>query len=159
MRASLFPTRTLHLDTLPEFLKAITLSALARNADESEDLAELLEATTLAVATRRVVDCVQFEEMWEEQIDQTVDEGDILFLFLSFRLAPRVCEAALEQGQILNELSWTLILPDPESLIENERPASSTELLMLAEIDIETDSPAELEALKSIIVLEEPRLN
>lgn len=147
------------MDTLPEFLKAITLSALARNAGESEDMMELLEATTLAVATRRVVDCVQFEEMWEEQIDQTVDEGDIVFLFLSFRLAPRVCEAALEQGQILNELTWTLILPDPESLVEEEQPTSSTELLMLAEIDIDTESTSELEALKSIIALEEPRLN
>jgi hypothetical protein len=147
------------LDTLQEFLKAITLSALARNANESEDISELLEDTTLAVATRRIVDCVQFEEMWEEQIDQTLDEGNILFMFVTFRLAPRVCEAAIEQGHVMNEMTWTLVLPDPESLAEDEQPESSTELLMLAEIDIENESASDLETLKSIIVLEEPRLN
>ena len=147
------------MDTLQEFLKAITLSALARNAHESEDIQDLLEDTTLAVASRRIVDCVQFEEMWEEEIDHSVDEANILFMFITFRLAPRVCEAALEQGHVLNELSWTLVLPDPESLEQDEQPESSTELLMLAEIDIDIESPAELEILKSIIVLEEPRLN
>ena len=146
-------------EELEDFLKAITLSALARNASDSEDITELLEATGLAVATRKIVDCVQFEEVWEEEVDDELDESDILFMFITFRLSPRVCEAAIEQGHALNELTWTLIIPDPESLDPDEQPESSTELLMLAEIDVAVEVADELEILKSIIVLEEPRLN
>jgi hypothetical protein len=80
-------------------------------------------------------------------------------MFMTFRLSPRVCEAAIDQGHALNELTWTLVLPDPDSLSEEERPDSSTELLMLAEIDVGIEASSELEILKSIIVLEEPRLN
>lgn len=146
-------------EALEEFLKAITLSALARNAHDSEDITELLEATGLAVATRKIVDCVQFEEVWEEEVDADVEASNILFMFITFRLSPRVCEAAIEQGHALNELTWTLVLPDPDSLDLEERPDSSTELLMLAEIDVGIEASSELETLKSIIVLEEPRLN
>jgi hypothetical protein len=146
-------------EALEEFLKAITLSALARNAHDSEDITELLEATGLAVATRKIVDCVQFEEVWEEEVDADVEASNILFMFITFRLSPRVCEAAIEQGHALNELTWTLVLPDPDSLDLDERPDSSTELLMLAEIDVGIEASSELETLKSIIVLEEPRLN
>lgn len=146
-------------EALEEFLKAITLSALARNAQDSEDITELLEATGLAVATRKIVDCVQFEEVWEEEVDADVEASNILFMFMTFRLSPRVCEAAIDQGHALNELTWTLVLPDPDSLSEEERPDSSTELLMLAEIDVGIEASSELEILKSIIVLEEPRLN
>lgn len=153
------PTQDSIKEELEEFLKAITLSALARNANESEDITELLEATGLAVATRRVVDCVQFEEVWEEEVDDELDASDILFMFITFRLSPRVCEAAIERGHALNELTWTLILPDPETLDPSEEPESSTELLMLAEIDVASEIADELEILKSIIVLEEPRLN
>ena len=146
-------------EALEEFLKAITLSALARNAQDSEDITELLEATGLAVATRKIVDCVQFEEVWEEEVDADVEASNILFMFMTFRLSPRVCEAAIDQGHALNELTWTLVLPDPDSLSEEERPDSSTELQMLAEIDVGIEASSELEILKSIIVLEEPRLN
>ena len=146
-------------EALEEFLKAITLSALARNAKDSEDITELLEATGLAVATRKIVDCVQFEEVWEEEVDDELEDSDILFMFITFRLAPRVCEAAIDQGHALNEMTWTLIVPDPESLEAEEQPKSSTELLMLAEVDVAIEAADELEILKSIIVLEEPRLN
>jgi len=51
---------------LEEFLRELTLSSIARNADGIENVAEVLYTIDAAVRSRRIVDCVQFEESWEK---------------------------------------------------------------------------------------------
>ena len=46
---------------LEEFLRELTLSSVARNANGIEDVAEVLYTIEAAVRSRRIVDCVQFE--------------------------------------------------------------------------------------------------
>jgi hypothetical protein len=142
-------------EDLASLLREITVSAIARNADGADEVHDLIRSIEDAVATRRIVDCVQFEEIWEEPVDPSVDKTGVAFYFVGIKLSPEVCEAAFELDDPLNELTWTLLLPDVDTLKEDERPESAVDLLALAEIDLDTRTDRAYETLKSIIVPED----
>jgi hypothetical protein len=154
-----FITTLMDTENLGEFLKELTLSAIATQADGAERIDDLIDAIAEAVATRRIVDCVQFEEMWDEVVDEAIEQTNVSFFFITFRLSPEVCEAAYDEGKQLNELTWTLMLPDVESLEMDVKPDSSIELLSVAEIDVNTQETWQYEYLKSLIALEQPTIN
>lgn len=135
-------------DNLESFLREITLSAVAINADSTDDITDLQEAIDAAVKSRRIVDCVQFEEAWEDHLD----DGHTTYHFINFKLSPEVCEAAYEAGEEVNELTWNLVLPNINALADDEKPETSFDWLDLGEVHVNTESDALYATLQSIIV-------
>jgi hypothetical protein len=133
---------------LEEFLLEITLSAVLRNAQGIDDVTEMLYNLDAAVKSRKVVDCVQFEGLWNENID------DSPHLFVNFKLSPDVCEAGFEDGTEFHELTWNLFLPNAEGIDPEDRPETALDWLALAEIDINLENDDIYDELTRLIVLD-----
>ena len=134
-------------EKLEAFLRDLTLSAVARNA-EGEEIESLIVSIDAAVRSRRIVDCVQFEELWEDKIDGASDP----YLFINFKLAPDVCEAAYDQDASLNELTWNLVLPNVNALNQRDRPENGFDWLDLGEVLVNQDYEGAYECLSAIII-------
>ncbi|MFM2004966.1 MAG: hypothetical protein RLZZ09_621 [Pseudomonadota bacterium] len=137
---------TTQTEKLEAFLRDLTLSAVARNA-EGEDIGTLIVSIDAAVRSRRIVDCVQFEELWEDKIDGAAES----YLFVNFKLAPDVCEAAYDQDASLNELTWNLVLPNVNALDEEDRPENGFDWLDLGEVMVNQDYEGAYDCLNDII--------
>ena len=120
---------------LEDLLRDITLSAIVNNAGGVEDIEDVLISIDAGVKSRRVVDCVQFEDVWED----LVDEDKVPYLFVNFKLAPEVCEAALDEDQPVNMLNWNLVLPNVNAIEEDERPVASFDWLDFGQVLINND--------------------
>ena len=104
-----------------------------------------------AVKSRRTVDCVQFEEAWQDLVEGSKKP----FLFINFKLSSEVCTAAFEEGKEVNELTWNLALPFINGMDVDELPASGFDWLDQGEIHIAHESPDQFECLLEIIQLDE----
>ena len=133
------------IENLEEMLRDISLSAVA-NLAETDDIDSMLQSIDTAVATRAIVDCVQFEELWEESID------DGALLFINFKLSPTVCHASYDEETYVNELTWNLILPDFSGLDEADRPESAYDWLELASVFVEDEFGQFYDCLSRVIV-------
>jgi hypothetical protein len=133
---------------LEEFLLEVTLSAILRNAEGVDDVTDFLYTLDAAAKSRKILDCVQFEGIWEEPVD------DAPHLFLNFKLSPDVCEVAFDDGTELHELTWNLVLPNAESIDPEERPETAMDWLTLAEIDINIENDDIYDELTRLIVLD-----
>lgn len=133
---------------LEEFLLEITLSALLRNAEGIDDPASLLGNLTKSVKSRKVVDCVQFEGLWEEPVD------DVPQYFINFKLSPEVCEAGFDDGTEFHELTWSLVLPNLEAMDAVDQPETAHDWLLLAEIDVNLETDEIYDELTRLIVLD-----
>ena len=143
-------------EDLESLLREITVSAIEHDAEGAEEPEDLIFAIEQAVATRKIVDCVQFEELWEQTVDPEVDDSGVSFFFIGLKLSPEVCEEAQELDASMNEVSWTLLIPNVDSLNDAERPQTAKDLLALAEIDIPNKSTTDYEILKEIIQFDDP---
>jgi len=133
---------------LEEFLRELTLSSIARNADGIENVAEVLYTIDAAVRSRRIVDCVQFEESWEEKLDGQSHPHR----FINFKLAPEVCEAAFEEDMEVNELTWNIALPDINAFDADDRPETAYDWLMAGEIFVNVDTGDMYKNLTQLII-------
>lgn len=138
-------------ENLEELLRDLSLSAVAKNAMGEEDISDVLFELDAAVKSRRIVDCVQFEECWKDQIDGSQQP----YLFINFKLSPEVCAAAFENGKEANELTWNLVLPFINGLDADELPESVYDWLDLAEVHLATESTEIYECLMEIIQMDE----
>ena len=136
---------------LEEFLRELTLSSVARNANGIEDVAEVLYTIEAAVRSRRIVDCVQFEESWQEKLEGQSHPHH----FINFKLAPEVCEAAFEEDLEVNELTWNLALPDIDAFEADERPETAYDWLMQGEIFVNVDTGDMHKNLTQLIIRDE----
>lgn len=136
---------------LESLLREITLSAIASDIDVTDEPEDIIFSLDKAVATRRIVACVQFEEIWEQPVDPDLEVEGVAFFFVGVKLSPEVCEEASEMGSAVNELSWTLLLPDVHTLSIEDRPKTAYEFLTLADIDLPASSIEFYEVLKEII--------
>lgn len=134
-----------NMENLEELLRDISLSAVASYA-ETDDIESMRQVIATAVATRAIVDCVQFEELWEEAID------DSLLLFINFKLSPSVCQAAHDEETRVNELTWNLVLPDVNALDEAEKPETAYDWLDLADVFVEDEFSEFYDCLSQVIV-------
>ena len=133
---------------LEEFLFDITMSALLRETGAVGTVSELLPLITMSVKSRRIVDCIQFEGLWEEAIDESHA------LFINLKLSPEVCEAGANEGIDFHELSWSLVLPEISSMDPEDRPESADDWLTMAEIDINLETDEIFDELTRLIVLD-----
>ena len=133
---------------LEEFLLEITLSALLRNAEGIDEPNLLLGNLHAAVKSRKIVDCIQFEGLWEEPVD------DAPHYFINFKLAPAVCEAGFEDGTEFHELTWSLVLPNLEAMDVVDQPETANDWLLLAEIDVNLETDEIFDELTRLIVLD-----
>lgn len=136
---------------LEEFLRELTLSSVARNANGIENVAEVLYTIEAAVRSRRIVDCVQFEESWQEKLEGQSHPHH----FINFKLAPEVCEAAFEEDIEVNELTWNLALPDVDAFEADERPETAYDWLMQGEIFVTVDTGDMYKSLTQLIIRDE----
>ena len=136
---------------LEEFLRELTLSSVARNANGIENVAEVLCTIEAAVRSRRIVDCVQFEESWQEKLEGQSHPHH----FINFKLAPEVCEAAFEEDIEVNELTWNLALPDVDAFEADERPETAYDWLMQGEIFVNVDTGDMYKSLTQLIIRDE----
>lgn len=136
---------------LEEFLRELTLSSVARNANGIENVAEVLYTIEAAVRSRRIVDCVQFEESWQEKLEGQSHPHH----FINFKLAPEVCEAAFEEDIEVNELTWNLALPDVDAFETDERPETAYDWLMKGEIFVNVDTGDMYKSLTQLIIRDE----
>lgn len=111
----------------------ITLQALAELVGGDEGISAFVLAKNHAVSTRKIVDKVQFEEEWQQQID----DSEIFYVFTTFKLAPNILQIAGSKYQDLNRVSWNLIVPNTFTLETMQRPTNSIELLMMAKLMLE----------------------
>ncbi len=111
----------------------ITVQALAELVSGDDGLSTVVLAKNHAVSTRKIVDKVQFEEEWQQQ----VDESEIFYVFTTFKLAPNILQIAGSKYQDLNRVSWNLIIPNTFTLEPSARPSNSIELLMMAKLILE----------------------
>ncbi len=111
----------------------ITVQALAELVSGDDGLSTFVLAKNHAVSTRKIVDKVQFEEEWQQQ----VDESEIFYVFTTFKLAPNILQIAGSKYQDLNRVSWNLIIPNTFTLEPSARPSNSIELLMMAKLMLE----------------------
>jgi hypothetical protein len=116
-----------------ELLMEITVQALAELVSGDDGLSTFVLAKNHAVSTRKIVDKVQFEEEWQQQ----VDESEIFYVFTTFKLAPNILQIAGSKYQDLNRVSWNLIIPNTFTLEPSARPSNSIELLMMAKLILE----------------------
>lgn len=133
---------------LEEFLLEITLSALLRNAGGIDEPGLLLGNLAAAVKSRKIVDCVQFEGLWEEPVDDTPH------YFIHFKLSPEVCEAGFEDGTEFHELTWSLVLPNLDAMDAVDQPETAHDWLLLAEIDVNLETDEIYDELTRLIVLD-----
>ena len=138
----------MNIEYLEELLRDISLSAVANYA-ETDDIESMLNSIAAAVATRAIVDCVQFEELWEESIDEST------ILFINFKLSPTVCQAAYDEEISVNELTWNLILPDVNDLDKAEKPETAYDWLELANVFVEDEFSPFYDCLSQVIVRED----
>lgn len=136
---------------LEELLRDITLSAIAKNADGEEDISTVLFEIDAAVKSRRTVDCVQFEEVWKD----VVDDSKQPYLFINFKLSSEVCAAAYDEGEEVNELTWNLVLPFVNDIDADQLPQSSYDWLEQGEIHIGNESTDAFYCLNDIIQMDE----
>ena len=113
-----------------ELLMEITVQALAELVGGNEDISAFVLAKNHAVSTRKIVNKVQFEEEWQQQID----ESEIFYVFTTLKLAPNILQIAGSKYQDLNRVSWNLIVPNTNTLDPSQRPNNSIELLMMAKL-------------------------
>lgn len=118
----------------------ITTQALAQLTHGDESISALVLAKNHAVSTRKIVDKVQFEEEWQQQID----ESEVFYVFTNLKLAPNILQIAGSKYQDLNRVSWNLIVPNTFTLDPHQRPASSIDLLMMAKLMFEEIEGAQL---------------
>ena len=111
----------------------ITVQALAELVCGDEGISAFVLAKNYAVSTRKIVNKVQFEEEWQQQID----ESEVFYVFTTLKLAPNILQIAGSQYQDLNRVSWNLIVPNIFTLDPSQRPTNSVELLMMAKLMLE----------------------
>lgn len=116
-----------------ELLMEITVQALAELVSGDEGIGTFVLAKNHAVSTRKIVNKVQFEEEWQQQID----ESEIFYVFTTLKLAPNILQIAGSKYQDLNRVSWNLIVPNTNTLDPSQRPNNSIELLMMAKLMLE----------------------
>ena len=116
-----------------ELLMEITVQALAELVGGDEGISAFVLAKNHAASTRKIVNKVQFEEEWQQQID----ESEVFYVFTTLKLAPNILQIAGSKYQDLNQVSWNLIVPNIFTLDPSERPANSVELLMMAKLMLE----------------------
>ena len=116
-----------------ELLMEITVQALAELIGGDEGISAFVLAKNHAVSTRKIVNKVQFEEEWQQQID----ESEIFYVFTTLKLAPNILQIAGSKYQDLNRVSWNLIVPNTNTLDPSQRPNNSIELLMMAKLMLE----------------------
>lgn len=133
---------------LEEFLLEITLSALLRNAEGIDEPDLLLANLAAAVKSRKIVDCVQFEGLWEEPVDEVPHH------FINFKLSPEVCAAGFEDGTEFHELTWSLVLPNLDAMDAVDQPETAHDWLLLAEIDVNLETDEIYDELTRLIVLD-----
>ena len=133
---------------LEEFLLEITLSAVLRHAEGIDEITDLLYSLDAAARSRKIVDCVQFERIFEESVDESP------YLFVTFKLSPEVCEAGFDNGVNFNELVWNLVLPKAEGIDPVERPESAFDWLTLAVVDVNLETDEIYDELTRLIVLD-----
>ena len=118
----------------------ITVQALAELIGGDEGISAFVLAKNHAVSTRKIVNKVQFEEEWQQQID----ESEIFYVFTTLKLAPNILQIAGSKYQDLNRVSWNLIVPNTNTLDPSQRPNNSIELLMMAKLMLEEIKGAQL---------------
>ena len=116
-----------------ELLMEITVQALAELVSGDEGIGTFVLAKNHAVSTRKIVNKVQFEEEWQQQID----DSETFYVFTTLKLAPNILQIAGSKYQELNRVSWNLIVPNTFTLESTQRPANSIELLMMAKLMLE----------------------
>ena len=133
-----------------ELLMEITVQALAELVGGNEDISAFVLAKNHAVSTRKIVNKVQFEEEWQQQID----ESEIFYVFTTLKLAPNILQIAGSKYQDLNRVSWNLIVPNTNTLDPSQRPNNSIELLMMAKLMLEEIKGAQLSYSKLVDFLQ-----
>ena len=118
----------------------ITVQALAELVGGDEGISAFVLAKNHAVSTRKIVNKVQFEEEWQQQID----ESETFYVFTTLKLAPNILQIAGSKYQDLNRVSWNLIVPNTNTLDPSQRPNNSIELLMMAKLMLEEIKGAQL---------------
>jgi len=118
----------------------ITVQALAELIGGDEGISAFVLAKNHAVSTRKIVNKVQFEEEWQQQMD----ESEIFYVFTTLKLAPNILQIAGSKYQDLNRVSWNLIVPNTNTLDPSQRPNNSIELLMMAKLMLEEIKGAQL---------------
>ena len=116
-----------------ELLMEITIQAIAELVRGDEGISAFVLAKNHAVSTRKIVGKVQFEEEWQQQMD----ESEVFYVFTTLKLAPNILQIAGSKYQDLNRVSWNLIVPNTFTLDTLERPTNSIELLMMAKLMLE----------------------
>jgi len=111
----------------------ITVQALSELVRGDEGISAFVLAKNHAVSTRKIVNKVQFEEEWQQQID----ESEVFYVFTTLKLAPNILQIAGSKYQDLNRVSWNLIVPNIFTLDPSQRPTNSIELLMMAKLMLE----------------------
>ena len=116
-----------------ELLMEITVQALAELVGGDEGISAFVLAKNHAVSTRKIVNKVQFEEEWQQQID----DSETFYVFTTLKLAPNILQIAGSKYQDLNRICWNLIIPNTFTLEPLQRPTNSIELLMMAKLMLE----------------------
>ena len=123
----------MHKRNSAELLMEITVQALAELVGGDEGISAFVLAKNHAVSTRKIVNKVQFEEEWQQQID----DSETFYVFTTLKLAPNILQIAGSKYQDLNRICWNLIVPNTFTLEPSQRPTNFIELLMMAKLMLE----------------------
>ena len=93
-------------------LVALTMAELEALIPLEEALAETLYKLDLAAKTRRTIEHIQFDDMWQGQVDETGP----FEVYVEFRLSQHLLESCTSIRGDQNELTWRLVLPTADKI-------------------------------------------
>lgn len=110
-----------------------TVESFALMTKRSNNLDAFFEAYIGAVSSRAFIGKIQFEDAWQEQIDET----EMFYCFTKLKLSPIVLSSPCNEYSDLNTVEWKIILPNINYLKDVAKPKQTSDYLQSAQIEIE----------------------
>ena len=108
-------------------LHAMAMDELNAFIASDEEISKAIFKLDLAARTRRILNSIQLEDMWQAQ----PEEGDKFSLYLAMRLSPETLCSYLNFKVDMNNLEWRLVFPKIQDLPKESMPQTFGEYLAL----------------------------
>lgn len=123
-------------------LHAMAADEIHSFIDSEEQISKAMYKLDLAARTRRILNSIQLEDMWQAQSE----EGGLFHIYLSMRLSPDSLCSCIDFKEDMNSLEWRLVFPKIHDLADELKPQKfgdywelleKVEIIDVEEYDIE----------------------
>ena len=110
----------------------LTCCSYAYMTDPEDSIKQLLNDSCAGAMSRKILGHIQFEDAWQEY----VEDYEIPYLHIAFKLAPDTIEMALKSGKGLDfcSVSWIVLLPNPNYITKEDLPKFGMDFLYKAKL-------------------------